>query len=162
VTLVYLGLGSNVGDRESILRAALSALETAGVRVLRRSSVYETEPVGLRDQPWFLNVVAEVQTACAPEPLLDLIQRIEASMGRTRTVRRGPRTLDIDILLYGDRAVTTTRLTVPHPELVSRRFVLEPLAELRPDLILPGGRTVADVLGTMPAEPVVRRVGALA
>ncbi len=158
---VYLGLGTNLGDREGVLRAAIAALGEGGVRIVRRSSVYETEPVGRRDQPWFLNMVVEAETAHAPERLLDLIHRIEGSMGRTREIRWGPRTLDIDILLYGQQTIATPRLTVPHPEMASRRFVLEPLAELGPDLVLPGGSTVAETLRALPAEPVVRRSGAL-
>jgi 2-amino-4-hydroxy-6-hydroxymethyldihydropteridine diphosphokinase len=162
MTGVFLGLGSNVGDREATLRAAVAALDAAGVRVVRRSPIYETEPVGPRDQPWFLNMVVQVETSLDPEVLLDVIQGIEASLGRVRTVRWGPRTLDIDLLLYGDRTVMTDRLVVPHPGITARRFVLEPLAALRPDLVLPDGATVAEALAMLSPGPVVRCIGDLA
>jgi 2-amino-4-hydroxy-6-hydroxymethyldihydropteridine diphosphokinase len=161
MTVVYLGLGSNLGDREAVLRAAIRALDAGGVRILHRSSVYETEPVGLRDQPRFLNLVVEAETALSPDDLLALIQLIEASLGRTREVRWGPRTVDIDILLFGDETVVTDRLTIPHPEIRGRRFVLEPLAELRPDLKLPGGPTVADALAALGSNQPAYRVGVL-
>ncbi len=161
MTVVYLGLGSNLGDREAALRVAIHALDAGGVRVLRRSSVYETDPIGLRDQPRFLNLVLEAETALSPDDLLALIQRIEASLGRTREVRWGPRTVDIDILLFGDAVIATPRLTVPHQEMRGRRFVLEPLAELRPDLKLPGGPTVTDALAALGSDQPARRVGVL-
>jgi 2-amino-4-hydroxy-6-hydroxymethyldihydropteridine diphosphokinase len=126
--------------------------------VVRRSPVYETEPVGPPDQPWFLNMVVEVETTLEPEAVLDVLQRIEASLGRTRERRWGPRTIDIDLLLYHDRVISTPRLVIPHPALASRRFVLEPLAALQPDLVLPGGLTVAAALAALGSTPVVRRV----
>jgi 2-amino-4-hydroxy-6-hydroxymethyldihydropteridine diphosphokinase len=161
MTTVYLSLGSNLGDREAALRAALAALRTEGVDLVRCSSVYETEPVGLRPQPWFLNLVAELETALDPEELLRVIHRVEAALGRARAVRWGPRSIDIDILLYGTVTLATDVLTIPHPALASRRFVLEPLAELAPDLALPGGGTVSDALAAAGDEPAVRRIGAL-
>ncbi|MDR7417706.1 MAG: 2-amino-4-hydroxy-6-hydroxymethyldihydropteridine diphosphokinase [Armatimonadota bacterium] len=158
MTGIYLGLGSNLGRREATLAAALDALDAAGVRIVRRSPVYETEPVGLSEQPWFLNMVVEVETALDPEALLDLIQRVEVSLGRTRDRRWGPRTIDIDLLLYQDRIISTPRLVVPHPELIRRRFVLEPLAALQPDLVLPDGTAIAAALAALDPTPVVRRV----
>jgi deoxyguanosine kinase len=156
MTLVYLGLGSNLGDREGALAGALGALEARGVRILRRSPVYETEPVGSVDQPWFLNQVVEAETDLAPEALLDVLQAIEREHGRVRETRWGPRTLDVDVLLFGDRTIETARLRVPHPELTRRRFVLQPLADLRQDLVLPTGRTAAAVLAALPEGPAVR------
>lgn len=127
--------------------------------MIRQSSLYETAPVGKTDQPEFLNLVAEVETALDPEALLDLIQAIERDLGRTRDVRWGPRTLDIDILLYDSVSVRTERLTVPHPEMTRRRFVLEPLLEIVPDAVLPDGRPVRTLLAAV-ADQDVRRVTA--
>jgi 2-amino-4-hydroxy-6-hydroxymethyldihydropteridine diphosphokinase len=158
---VYLGLGANLGDREASLRGAIEGLGAAGVSTVKQSPVYETEPVGVADQPWFLNMVLEAETNLSPEALLSVIHEIEASLGRTRAVRWGPRTIDIDILLFGDQMIVTDGLVVPHPALAARRFVLEPLADLAPDLALPGGGTVRGALDALPTEPSVRRVGIL-
>ena len=130
----YLSLGSNIGDREANLRAAVAALEAGGVHVPRLSPVYETEPVDYRDQAWFLNLVAEAETALFPMQLLARIGRIERDLGRVRNVPKGPRTIDIDILFYGTAVVKTARLEIPHPRIAERRFVLAPLADLAPDL----------------------------
>jgi 2-amino-4-hydroxy-6-hydroxymethyldihydropteridine diphosphokinase len=154
-------LGANLGDREAALRSALAGLEAAGVRIVRRSSVYETEPVGVTEQPWFLNMVVEAETDLSPEALLAAAHDVEASLGRTRALRWGPRTIDVDILLYGDETIATGRLIIPHPALMSRRFVLEPLAELRPEMSVPGGPTIREALGALPKEPAVRRAGVL-
>jgi len=144
---VFLSLGSNIGEREAQLRQAIERLEAAGVQVVRTSSVYETEPQDLREQPWFLNLVLEVETGLAPIQLLATILEIEESMGRKREVPKGPRSIDIDILLYGDGIVETEDLQIPHPRLARRRFVLEPLAELAPDLRHPqSNRTMRDLL----------------
>jgi 2-amino-4-hydroxy-6-hydroxymethyldihydropteridine diphosphokinase len=131
---VYLSLGSNLGDREAALRDAVAALDPAGIRVLRVSSIYETEPVDVRDQPWFLNLVVEAETDLFPKQVLARTQAIEQQMGRKRGRPKGPRTIDIDILLYGASVIGTAELSVPHPRMGERRFVLEPLAELEPDL----------------------------
>lgn len=156
---VFLSLGSNLGGRQATLEEALIRLEASDhARVIRRSSLYETAPVGVTDQPWFVNQVAEIETDLAPDDLLDLTQSIERDLGRTREVRWGPRTIDIDILLYADQTLQTARLTVPHPEMMRRRFVLEPLAEIAPDLSLPDGRRVRDLVTGL-ADQEVRKVG---
>lgn len=138
--IYYLGLGSNLGDKAKNLSEAVLRLGKAGVRVVRGSSLYRTEPVDVRDQPWFLNAVLKVETDLAPEPLLDALQGIERAMGRTRTRPKGPRPIDLDILLAGRRSVRTGRLVVPHPRLADRRFVLVALAEIAPRAVHPGSR----------------------
>ena len=154
---VYLSLGSNLENREENLRAALGLLESADVRIVRRSSVYETEPRELRNQPWFLNLAVEVETALFPMQLLGRAQKIEKQLGRQRKVSKGPRTIDIDILLFGNFVIGTPQLTVPHPRMHERRFVLEPLAEIAPDARHPVTRkTVREMLaGT--ASQIVKR-----
>ncbi len=143
----FLSLGSNLGNRESHLLEALERLEPAGIHVLRRSSIYETEPQDMTNQPWFLNLVVEAETDLFPRLLLARIQAIELGMGRRRGVPKGPRPIDIDILLFGNFVIETRELQVPHPRMSSRRFVLEPLAELAPDLRHPAnGKTVREML----------------
>ena len=132
--IVYLGLGSNMGDSEALLKTALAELEAPGLRLLRVSSLYETEPIGLREQRWFLNLVAEFETDLFPKQLLHRMQKIEMGMGRRRTVENGPRTIDIDILLFGNAVMKTEELEIPHPRYRERRFTLAPLAELNPGL----------------------------
>jgi 2-amino-4-hydroxy-6-hydroxymethyldihydropteridine diphosphokinase len=136
----YVGLGTNLGDREGALRAALAALgATDGVQVVAVSSFRETDPVGYLDQPRFLNAAAAVDTTLGPRELLDALLAVERSLGRTRDGPRfGPRTIDLDLLLYGDRSVDEPGLSVPHPRLHERAFALEPLAELDPGLVVPG------------------------
>lgn len=137
MTDIYLSLGSNLGRREEYLERALDALARVGIRILARSSLYETEPRDVPDQPWFLNLAAACETDYAPLQLLDTLQSIESEAGRVRgteVVPKGPRTLDIDLLLFGDVAIETPRLIIPHPRMLERRFVLEPLAEIAPDL----------------------------
>lgn len=154
----YLGLGSNQGDRATMLREALTRLEAPRrVRVRKRSSLYETAPVGVTEQPWFLNLVAEVETDLLPLQLLDLVLTVERDLGRVRTQRRGPRTIDIDILLYADLAMTTSTLVIPHPEMTRRRFVLEPLVEIAPDVRLPTGQRVASLLDGV-RDQAIRKV----
>ena len=132
--VTYLGLGSNVGDRESQIRHALTALRRDGVHVRRTASLYLTEPRDLLDQPWFVNTVAEADTALEPHALLQTCLSIEREAGRVRTILKGPRPIDIDILLYESEVIDTPQLVVPHPRYTERRFVLVPLAELQPDL----------------------------
>ena len=147
MNLVYLGLGSNIGDREANLRQALEELQTPDLRLCRSSSLYETEPMGLREQAWFLNQVAEFETELLPLALLRRIHEVETKLGRRREVLNGPRTIDVDILLYGNTVMKTAELQIPHPRYRERRFVLEPLAELNAELKDPEtAQSVADML----------------
>lgn len=146
-----------MGAREAQLREAIRRLAQPDLHVVRVSPVYETAPVGLRSQPDFLNLVLEAETALFPMRLLQRVARIEREMGRKRLVANGPRLIDIDILLYGAFVVETAKLIVPHPRMAERRFVLEPLAELAPDLRHPVTRqTMRELLAAAPRE-VVRR-----
>jgi 2-amino-4-hydroxy-6-hydroxymethyldihydropteridine diphosphokinase len=152
---VYLSLGSNIGDREGNLRKAVEQLASQDVRVLHTSRIYETEPMDYKDQAWFLNQVVEAETALFPLQLLTRIGRVEREMGRVRGVRKGPRTIDIDILFYGAAVVETARLEIPHPRIAERRFVLAPLAELAPDLRHPvTHRSVRQMLESAPPAVV--------
>ena len=159
----YLGLGSNVGDRWAHLREAVAALRGHGVEVDAVSSAYETEPVGeILDQPDFLNAAVRIRTDLEPEELLDLCKAIEAESGRMfGGPRHGPRTLDVDLLLLGDVELETDRLTLPHPQATSRRFVLAPLLELDPELALPDGTRLSDALAGLGEAERVVRVGSL-
>jgi len=153
----YLGLGSNVGDRAGHLRAAIAMLGERGVEVEAVSSAYETEPVGeILDQPDFLNAAIRIRTELEPEELLAVCKAVEAERGRTLDApRHSARSLDIDLLLLGDLELSTDRLTLPHPEVTSRRFVLEPLLELDPGMALPDGTRLADALAALgPGERV--------
>ena len=147
----YLGLGSNVGEREAHLSAALELLGERGVEVEAVSSTYETEPVGeILDQADFLNAVARVRTGLEPEALLDACKEVEAARGRQFDApRHSPRPIDVDLLLLGDLELSTERLTLPHPEVGARRFVLVPLLELDPELALPDGTRLADTLAAL-------------
>ena len=149
--VAYVGLGSNLGDREEALRAALARLNAApGVTVTAVSSFRETEPVGVEEQPLFINAAAALETELRPRDLLELLLSIERALGRTRTGPRfGPRTIDLDLLLYGDFRVDEPGLTIPHPRLHERSFVLEPLAELDPALVVPGRGSVAALLAAL-------------
>jgi 2-amino-4-hydroxy-6-hydroxymethyldihydropteridine diphosphokinase len=154
---VYVGLGSNVGDREANLREALVRLEAEGIRVVRRSSVYETEPQELRDQPWFLNAVVEVETDLYPLQLFAHLQNVEREMGRRRLTPKGPRNIDIDILFYGRSVIETADLQVPHPRIAQRRFVLEPLTEIAPEFRHPvSGKTASELLAALAPQGVRR------
>lgn len=130
----YLSLGSNIGDREANLRAAVASLAEAGVRVTRQSSIYETEPVDYLEQPWFLNCVVEGETDLEAHALLRALREIEVRMGSKKLIAKGPRLIDLDILLYGQETIHTPDLQVPHPRMHLRRFVLVPLAEIAPEL----------------------------
>jgi 2-amino-4-hydroxy-6-hydroxymethyldihydropteridine diphosphokinase len=148
VTIAYIGLGANLGDREANLRSAVGRLDDLGP--LRVSSFRETDPVGVTEQPRFVNAVAELETDLGASSLLERLLEIERDLGRDRSreQRWGPRTIDLDLLLYGNEVIDEPGLTVPHPRLAERRFVLEPLHELAPDLALPDGRRIRDLLAT--------------
>jgi 2-amino-4-hydroxy-6-hydroxymethyldihydropteridine diphosphokinase len=157
VALVYLSLGSNQGDPAAILDAALAALDRLpDTRVTAVSHRYRTAPVGFLDQPHFLNLVAAVETTLPPPALLEETQRLEREAGRVRGTRWGPRTLDIDLVWYHGVTSNDERLHLPHPRMEERRFVLEPLAELAPGLLLAGGRTVEEALEAVAAQQVER------
>jgi 2-amino-4-hydroxy-6-hydroxymethyldihydropteridine diphosphokinase len=157
----YLSLGSNVGDRRAALEAAVDALPRPGVDVLASSSVYETEPVGeVLDQRDFFNACVRVQTALEPDALLDACKAVERELGRAPGgVRHGPRSIDIDVLMFGDTEHRSEHLALPHPEVASRRFVLVPLLELDPELALPDGSALRDALAALGPGQDVRRAG---
>ncbi|MGH3010941.1 MAG: 2-amino-4-hydroxy-6-hydroxymethyldihydropteridine diphosphokinase [Gaiellaceae bacterium] len=149
MTRAYVGLGANLGDREATIRRALELLNAeGGIELVAVSTLRETDPVGYADQPPFLNGAALVDTELAPRELLERLLAVERELGRTRaeSPRYGPRTIDLDLLLYGDLSVDEPGLAVPHPRLAERRFALEPLHELDPELRLPDGRAVRDLL----------------
>ncbi len=158
----YLSLGSNVGDRAQNLREALARLREVG-DVVEVSSLYETEPVEFTEQAWFLNCAVALKTDLEPQELMARLLGIEREMGRERTVKKGPRTIDIDLLLFGDKVLSTPELTIPHPAMHQRRFVLEPMAELAPGVRHPVlKKTVAELLSGLPAgDAVVKRVESL-
>ena len=140
-----------------MLRSALAALETERLKVVRVSSIYETEPQNLKAQGWFLNLVAEIETSLFPKQLLARVQRVEQELGRRRVIAKGPRTIDIDIVLYGKAVVNALELVIPHAAFRERRFVLEPLAELAPELRDPVTRkTVRELLGALKGQTVKR------
>ena len=150
--LAYLSLGSNVGDRAQQLRDAQARLSAAG-RVVATSSLYETEPVEFTEQPWFLNCAVALETEKTPQELMATILGIEQEMGRRRVQKKGPRSIDIDILLFGDAVINSPELTLPHPAMHQRRFVLEPLAEIAPSMLDPlSGRTISELLAMLNPE----------
>jgi len=155
---VYLLLGSNVGDRPKNLGDALAALPKSGVNVKRISSIYETEPVDYLDQPWFLNLAVEAETELAPSKLLQTLRGIEAQMGSKKQIAKGPRLIDMDILLFGNEVIDTPELQVPHPRMHLRRFVLQPLAEIAPTVQHPvSHQSISDLLDRMPDKSAVRK-----
>jgi 2-amino-4-hydroxy-6-hydroxymethyldihydropteridine diphosphokinase len=157
--IVFLSLGSNVGDRENNLCAAVAALSELGVKIKQVSSIYETEPVDLLEQPWFLNCVVEGETTVPPVELLKRLRALEKSMGSKKLVARGPRLIDLDILVYGQQTIDSPELQVPHPRMHLRRFVLTPLAEIAPDLKLPTwGATAAELLATTNDKSAVKKI----
>jgi 2-amino-4-hydroxy-6-hydroxymethyldihydropteridine diphosphokinase len=160
----YLGLGSNIGDTRAHLAAAIAALPGHGVQVLACSSLYATEPVGLvLDQPDFLNACVRIETALGPEDLLDAGKAVEREVGRAAGgPRHGPRVIDVDLLLLDDLEYSSERLTLPHPETGSRRFVLVPLLELDPDLTLPSGQRLADTLAALDGRGPTQAVSRVA
>ena len=156
---VYLSLGSNLGERAKNLQDAIAALRKAGVDVTRISSMYETEPVDYLDQPWFVNIAVEAETELAPAALLRVLREIEEQMGSKKIIAKGPRLIDTDILLYGDEVIDTPELQIPHSRMHLRRFVLEPLAEIAPNLQHPVLRMkVSEMLAQMPDKSIVRKL----
>lgn len=159
-TLAYIAIGANLGDPVATVRAAIEALRgIADTRFLSASSLYRTAPVGLRDQPDFINAVAalEVDSAVLPAPtFMRTLFAIEAAFGRVRSVKNAPRTLDLDLLLYGTARINSATLTVPHPRLTERAFVLAPLAEIAPDLVISGHGRVADLLASVVGQRLER------
>lgn len=154
----YLSAGSNLGNRKENLGGAVRTLGDVRLAVTRVSSLYETEPVGYTDQPWFLNIALEVETHLDPRALLERCQEVERAFGRLRTFPGAPRTIDLDILIYGDRVIAEADLALPHPRMMDRRFVLAPLAEIRPEAIHPvTGRTVRELEALCRDPAVVRR-----
>lgn len=157
--IVFLSLGSNVGDRQENLRAAIAALPAAGVDVKRVSSIYETEPVDLLEQPWFLNCVVQGETTVPAVDLLRALREIERRMGSKKLIARGPRLIDIDILLYGQQTIDAPELQVPHPRMHLRRFVLVPLVELAPDVKHPSwSAAAAQLLAASQDKSVVTKI----
>ncbi len=157
---VYLSLGSNLGDRAANLRSAIAALDALG-KVTAVSALYETEPVEFRAQPWFLNCAVAMETELMPKQFLARVQAIEQQLGRRRVQPKGPRTIDVDILLFGNSVVDTPALVIPHPAMHERRFVLEPLVEIAPEARHPVlKRTVREMRDALPPGEAVRKVTA--
>lgn len=153
----YIGVGTNMGDKEANIRQALEMISNIpGVILNRAASIYKTEPVGFLEQDWFLNTVVEIATELAPLTLLEKLLDIENRMGRVRAIHWGPRVIDLDIVLYGDAVINTPRLTVPHPRMAERAFVLAPLAELEPGLELKGLGRVSRLAGELVGSQGIR------
>ncbi len=158
----YIGLGSNLGDRAVYLAAARRSLDdTPGILIARASSLYETEPVGYTDQDWFLNQVVAIATSLHPYQLLQVLQGIEQDLGRRRLIRWGPRVIDLDLLLYGDAILPDPDLTIPHPRIYERSFVLVPLCEIAPDHVHPDGQTTLQHLQALGTGQKIRLFGQL-
>jgi 2-amino-4-hydroxy-6-hydroxymethyldihydropteridine diphosphokinase len=155
VKTVYLALGSNLGDRAAALQNAVARMESPELHVLRASRIYETEPRDVVDQPWFLNQVIEAETSFFPRQLLTRLKRLELELGRRPSRPKGPRAVDVDILFYGDAVISAPDLTIPHERMGERRFVLEPLAELAPDLRHPKtGKTIREMLAAVASQRI--------
>lgn len=152
---IYLSLGTNLGDKESNLNHALCLLSQE-VKILKTSSLYETEPVGFKDQPWFLNMVLEGDTNLSAKDLLRFLKSIEDEMKRIKTIKNGPRIIDVDILLYDDEKIETEKLTVPHPRMLQRAFVMVPLYEIASDLVI-SGESLKDIMNDFSGEKIFKR-----
>lgn len=161
MTIAFLGLGSNQGDREAYLDRARRLLAvTPGITLRKSSGIYETEPVGVKNQPWFLNQVVSADTILGARALLNACKNIERVMGRTEGVRWGPRVIDVDLLLYGGEVIKESDLVVPHGEMYGRAFVLLPLAELSPNMVFPDGKKINDLIRQKFLEAVLPWHGA--
>ncbi|ABO48705.1 2-amino-4-hydroxy-6-hydroxymethyldihydropteridine pyrophosphokinase [Desulforamulus reducens MI-1] len=158
MTVAYIGLGSNMGDKKAYIQSALKKLDHyTGIHLLRVASLYESAPWGYLEQDWFVNTVAEVETTLSPEKILQVLFDIERSLNRTRDIHWGPRTVDLDLLLYGSQTICFPHLQVPHPRMHERAFVLVPLAELCPNMILTQG-TVMELAEKTLAEQAIRKI----
>jgi 2-amino-4-hydroxy-6-hydroxymethyldihydropteridine diphosphokinase len=159
---VYLALGSNLGNRKEFLQAGVQGLVAHGIDIIQCASIYSTEPLEIREQPWFLNTVLQATTVFEPAQLMQACLEVEKENQRTRQIAKGPRTLDIDIVFYGSRIIHETGLTIPHPSFSSRRFVLTPLAEIAPDFTDPlSGKTIRQLLEICPDASSVNWIGKL-
>ena len=157
MTVAYVGMGANLGEPRTQLLAAWDALgRVADTRAIARSSLYRSAPIGYADQPAFLNCVAKLETALPAHALLAQLQRIEQDLGRVRSFRNAPRTIDLDLLLYGSETMDTPGLTLPHPRMHERAFVLVPLLELDADAMIPGRGNAAELLRNCAGQPVER------
>lgn len=159
LNIAYIGLGSNLGEPEANLKKALELLDSfPGVQIKKVASLYRTEPLGYTGQDWFLNTVAEVETSLSPHELLSLLLDTEERLGRVRTIRWGPRTVDLDLLLFGGEEVNTPDLMIPHPRMSERAFVMVPLAELEPELIIPGWGMAVDLAEGLKKEQLINKL----
>ncbi len=150
MSVAYIGLGSNLGNRKENCEKAVSLMDGKGLTLLQQSSMIETPPWGVKDQPAFINMAVSVETTMLPEPLLVLLKEIENKMGRAKTCRWGPRMIDLDILFYDDLIINTSNLSIPHPLIQERDFVLRPLSEIAPDLVHPVlKKTVKELLDSL-------------
>ncbi len=155
----YIGLGSNLGDKKRYMEQALKLLaETPGIELRQLAGYYRTEPIGYTEQDWFLNTVAEIKTTLAPHALLAALQIIENELGRVRKIHWGPRVIDLDLLLYGDEKIDDDILTVPHPRICERAFVVAPLADINPDLILPNGNKAKELALSLAEKQKINKV----
>ena len=154
---IYIGLGSNLGDRLANIRKAIELMKEEGIEIMKESSIYETEPVGYKEQGWFLNSVVKARTQFSPQGLWKRLEKIEKLMGREREIKWGPRIIDLDILFYGNKVLNGKQLQIPHPELHKRRFVLLPLKEIAPELVHPVlNKTIGEILGELKDNSEVR------
>lgn len=154
----YIGLGSNMGNKEENINKALELLGVSpGIKVKKVSSLYRTAPVGNNSQDWFLNNVAEVETGLSPQELLSILFKIEDKLGRVRTVRWGPRIIDLDLLIFGNEEIQEPGLTVPHPRMFERAFVMAPLAEIAPEIRIPGGGTAAALAELLAKQQIIEK-----